>query len=146
MGIRVRPEDEAKILELAGRGPSLAVRLPGADLVTRPPPSAKPPRKYRNEPVEVDGVRFDSKKEARRWAELVLMERAGRITQLRRQVAVPVVVGGEVVCEYVADAVYFEAGTKVFEDTKSPATRRNPVYRLKRKLLKALYGIDVRET
>ena len=131
MGIRVRPEDEAKVLDLAGCGP---------------PPSAKPPRKYRNEPVEMDGVRFDSKKEARRWAELVLMERAGRITQLRRQVAVPVVAGGEVVCEYVADAVYFEDGTKVIEDTKSPATRRNPVYRLKRKLLKALYGIDVRET
>lgn len=91
-------------------------------------------------------MRFDSRKEASRWAELVLLERAGLISELRRQVRIPVVVNGKRVCVYVADATYTEAGQLVVEDTKSTITRRHPVYRLKRKLLKAAMGIEIRET
>jgi hypothetical protein len=93
----------------------------------------------------VDGVRFDSRKEARRWADLKVMEAAGAISGLRLQVRIPIVVNGVRVCVYIADAVYIEAGRRVIEDTKSAVTRRLPVYRLKRKLLAALYGIEIRE-
>lgn len=70
---------------------------------------------------------------------------AGVISGLRRQVRIPIIVNGVRVCSYVADAVYVEGGRRVVEDTKSPMTRRLPVYRLKRKLLAALHGIDIRE-
>ena len=43
-------------------------------------------RKYKNNPVEYDGISFDSKREAKRYAELKLLERAGKITDLQRQV------------------------------------------------------------
>lgn len=90
-------------------------------------------------------MRFDSRKEAARWAELVALESAGAISGLRRQVRIPIRVNGVRVCVYVADAVYCEGGRRVIEDTKSEVTRRLPVYRLKRKLLAAIYGIEIRE-
>ncbi len=95
--------------------------------------------------MTVGGVRFDSRKEARRWAALLDLQAAGAISGLRRQVRIPIRVNGVRVCAYVADAVYVEGGRRVVEDTKSPMTRKLPVYRLKRKLLAALYGIDIRE-
>lgn len=90
-------------------------------------------------------MRFDSRKEAARWAELCELAALGVISGLRRQVRIPIIVNGVRVCYYVADAVYVERGRWVVEDTKSPITRRLPVYRLKRKLLAALYGIEIRE-
>lgn len=104
------------------------------------------PRRYRNVPVTVDGIRFDSKKEAARWGELKLLERAGEISDLQRQVPFAMKINGVLVCNYVADAVYLDhAGEQVIEDTKSPITRKDPVYRLKRKLLAACHGLEVRE-
>lgn len=96
--------------------------------------------------TEVDGITFDSRKESRRWLELLTLQRAGAITALRRQVRIPIVCNGVCVCHYVADAVYLEAGRRVIEDTKSAFTRTLPVYRLKKKLLKAIHNIDIRET
>jgi hypothetical protein len=93
----------------------------------------------------VDGLRFDSRKEAARWGELCLLRDAGVISGLRRQVRIPIRVKGVTVCRYVADAVYIEGGRRVVEDVKSPATRRLAVYRLKRRLLAAVYGIQIRE-
>lgn len=115
------------------------------------------PRKYRNEPIVVDGIRFDSKKEAARWQELKLMERAGEISELRRQVQIRLDVGGGHICTYVADFQYQEKLTdgtwntdatwrNVVEDVKSQATRKLPAYRIKKKLVKALFGIEIRET
>lgn len=119
---------------------------PGSTASRGPAGRGKRRGKYRNEPVEVGGVRFDSKKEARRWLELLELQAAGRIVGLRRQVRIPLRVNGVVVCRYVADAVYVEAGRRVIEDVKSPITRMNPVYRLKRKLLAAVYaGAEIRE-
>lgn len=102
--------------------------------------------KYRNKKVEVDGVRYDSKKEAARHAELLLLERSGAISNLARQVRIPLVVNGKLVCTFVPDHVYVENGQEVIEDTKSPITRKHPVYRIKVKLLEALTGQKVRET
>jgi len=105
----------------------------------------KPP-KFRNVPVVVDGIRFDSQKEARRWADLSLLQRAGQISDLSRQVRLPLKVNGQLVCTFVPDFTYTENGQQVIEDTKSPITRKHPVYRIKVKLLKALTGAEVRET
>lgn len=101
--------------------------------------------KYRNVRVEHEGIRFDSKKEQRRWAELKLMERAGLITDLGRQKRFNLAVNGVLVCAYIADHVYTENGEEVVEDVKSAFTRKNPVYVLKRKLMKACLGIDIKE-
>ena len=96
-----------------------------------------------------DGV-FDSVREYRRWCELKLLERAGKITDLRRQVPFKLIpaqtAGGKVVeraVTYVADFVYEEAGMRVVEDSKGAKT---PDYIIKRKLMLWVYGIRIRET
>jgi hypothetical protein len=105
----------------------------------------KPP-KYRNKRVVVDGVRFDSAGESRRWAELQLLERAGQIRNLERQKRIPLVVEGVKICDVVIDFLYFEGQARVAEDHKSAYTAKLPVWRLKKKLLAALYpAIEIRE-
>lgn len=102
--------------------------------------------KYRNKKVVVDGLSFDSLKESRRWGELSMLQRAGQISDLFRQVRLPLRVNDQLVCTFVPDFTYSENGKQVIEDTKSPITRKHPVYRIKVKLLKALTGAEVRET
>lgn len=102
--------------------------------------------KYRAQPTMVDGHRFDSKGEAERYAELCALERAGLISGLRLQAPFPITVNGITVARYVADFVYVENSAEVVEDFKSPATAKNPTYRLKKKLVEAIYGIAIRET
>jgi hypothetical protein len=120
-----------------------------------PGPQRKP-SKYRNKATWVDGVRFASKKEAARYQELKLLvgEAQGRIERgsLELQPRFPLKVNGQLICTYVADfgyreydPVYGKVLVAVVEDVKSGFTRKNPVYRIKRKLMKALYGIDIRE-
>lgn len=105
----------------------------------------KKPARYRNTPVVVDGVRHASKAEANRWAELQILERAGEITHLTHQPVFHLRINGIVVCDYVGDASYRIKGALTVEDTKSPITRKNPVYVLKRKMMRAAYGIDILE-
>lgn len=117
-------------------------------------------RKYRNTKVTVDGVTYDSKKEYRRFCELLLMEKSGEITDLRRQVEFelipaqrePDTIGkrggikkGKLIerkCSYRADFVYKENGKTVVEDTKGMRTKD---YIIKRKLLLYVHGIRIRE-
>lgn len=108
------------------------------------------PLKYRNKPVHVDGRRFDSRAEAKRWQELKLLSRAGKITALECQPRYPLHVhtpdGPVRVADYVGDFEYLEGNKRVCEDKKSPATRKNPVYRLKIKMAVAEYPhVDFRE-
>lgn len=100
--------------------------------------------KYRAEPIVIDGIRFDSKAEARRYAHLELLQRAGEITDLERQVRFPLDVNGELICVYIADHAYFvcRENRRVVEDVKGV---RTPVYRLKKKLMKALHGVEIVE-
>lgn len=100
--------------------------------------------KYAAVPTVVDGVRFASKREAQRYFELKMRLLAREITDLELQPKFPVEVRGKKVCTYIADFQYRENGVLVVEDVKSPATK-TPVYRLKKKLCEALYGIVVRE-
>ena len=107
--------------------------------------------KYGNRKTTVDGVTYDSAKEARRGAELRLMERAGLISNLCAQVKYVLIPAqkrnGKVIeraATYTADFVYTENGQTVVEDVKSPATRTD-VYRLKKKLMLWEFGIEVKE-
>ena len=101
--------------------------------------------KYRNVRTHVDGMAFDSSKEARRYSELRLLERAGEISDLECQPVFLIEINGARVCKVVPDFSYQENGKRVVEDVKSPITRKNPVYRLKKKLLESVHGIEVVE-
>ena len=114
--------------------------------------------KYKAKKVTVNGITFDSKKEAKRYGELVLLERAGKISDLEMQVKFELIpsqrIDGKVVeraCTYVADFVYYEPiccgdlviGRKpIVEDTKGFKTKD---YIIKRKLMLFVYGIRVKE-
>lgn len=100
--------------------------------------------KYRNEPVVLDGHRFASKWEAKRWGELKFLLDQGRIANLRPHRVFPLVVRKLHVGDYVSDFSYNElpSGDLVVEDTKGFLT---DVYKLKRRLMRALYGIIIRE-
>ena len=101
--------------------------------------------KYGNTKVEIDGMPFDSKREAARWRELRLLERAGEISDLRRQVRYELVpkMPGERPVDYIADFVYRDKdGNEVVEDVKGV---RTPVYVIKRKLMLWRHGIRIRE-
>jgi len=102
------------------------------------------PRKYRNKPTVVDGIRFDSKKEATRYGELRLLERAGQIRDLRLQPRFKIEVNGIKICEYRADFIYTDAetGERIIEDVKGMKTQ---VYRLKKKLVEVVHGVDITE-
>ena len=103
--------------------------------------------KYGNEPTIVDGIKFPSRKEASRWQELRLLERAGEITGLVRQVRIELIPKTSMynACYYVADFVYFDkkTGKTVYEDVKGYKTQ---VYEIKKKLLFWRHGIKIKET
>lgn len=105
--------------------------------------------KYHSRKITKDGITYDSVKEYRRFCELSLLERAGAIADLKRQVKFELIpsqrVDGKVVerpCNYVADFVYQEGGKMVVEDTKGFKTKD---YIIKRKLMLQVHGIRIRE-
>lgn len=117
----------------------------------RDAPIVRERRKYRNVPTVVDGLRFDSRAEAKRWGELQWMEKAGHIADLNRQVRFELVPsterpsgGIERACVYVADFIYTDnkTGRRVVEDVKGAVTKE---YSIKRKLMLWRHGIEVRE-
>lgn len=123
-------------------------------------------RKYYNiKTRSSDGIVFDSIKEARRWEQLLLLQKAGKIVELQRQVAYELLPAQyetyeryskkgvrlkdgqrllERKVEYIADFVYHDAetGELIVEDTKGVRTKD---YILKRKLLLLVHGIKIRE-
>lgn len=130
------------IARLAAEG-RVTVRGGEAWAASTLPATAQTTPKYRNKPTASG---FASQKEERRFGELALLEMAGKITGLELQVPFELVVNGQLVCRYVCDFLYVDDGKTVVEDVKSPATRKNRAYRIKVKLLKAVHGIDIRET
>lgn len=108
--------------------------------------------KYRNKPCTVGGEKYRSQREAKRHQDLLLMQKAGRIAGLTREVAFALAPAVKILGEdrarpalrYVADFVYSDvrSGTVVVEDAKGMQT---PVYRLKKHLMKTVHGIDVVE-
>lgn len=108
--------------------------------------AARGKRKYGNTPTILDGIRFDSVAEANRWSVLRILERTGHISELKRQVPFGLVVNGVKIGTYKADFAYNDnrTGSQVVEDVKSEATMTD-VYRLKKKLMLALHGIEIVE-
>lgn len=121
--------------------------------------------KYGNRKAVIDGITFDSRKEANRFLELRMLERAGKINALERQVKYVLIPTqressseiytkgahkgelkpGKVLekeCSYIADFSYIQDGAYVVEDTKGVRTE---AYKIKRKLMLERYGIKVRE-
>lgn len=121
-------------------------------------------RKYGNKKITVDGVTFDSRKEYLRWCELCLLEKAGQIADLQRQVKYELIPAQyeeyerystktgkrlknglrcvEKECSYIADFVYRQDGQTVVEDTKGYKTE---AYIIKRKLMLYIHGIRIHE-
>ena len=99
--------------------------------------------KYRAVKTEVDGIVFDSKREAARYMELMLMQRAGEIKRLELQPKYDCIVNGRKICTYRADFRYSTNENSIVEDVKGMKT---PVYKLKKKLVEALYpGVIIQE-
>lgn len=122
-------------------------QLAGAPVVPREPPA---PSKYGNQVVELEGERFDSKWELRRYQELLEQQAAGLIRELRHHVAFGLHVrspaGDQVrIASYEADFTYRRGETLVVEDTKSEPTRRKESYRLKAAHFEAEYGVHVQD-
>lgn len=105
--------------------------------------------KYHAKKTVVDGITFDSKREADRYLVLKSMEEDGTIEDLRRQVRYELVPAFDVDGKhyrpvfYVADFVYVEDGKEVVEDVKG---MRTDTYRLKSKLFARRYGKAIKET
>ena len=97
-------------------------------------------RKFRNQPVRTAEGYFASKKELADWQGLKMREQAGQIERLQRQVKFSLSHGGVHICDYIADAVFFENGKRVVFDSKGYET---PEFRLKKKLMLALLNIHV---
>lgn len=100
--------------------------------------------KYHNHKTLSNGVQFASRKEADRYQELLLMQRSGLIDQLELQPRYDLIVNGCKVGFYKGDFRYEEVATGklVTEDVKGV---RTAVYMLKKKLVKALYGVEIAE-
>ena len=121
--------------------------------------------KYKSIKTLVNGIEFDSRKEARRYQELLLLQRAGAILNLRRQVKYILIPAQyetyerygkkgqrlkdgrrlvEKECFYIADFVYIDnrTGKTVVEDTKGFKTKD---YVIKRKLMLLIHGIKIKE-
>lgn len=94
--------------------------------------------KYGAQRTEVDGLKFDSKKEAMRWLELKKLEQVGAIQKLERQVSIPLHVAGVKVCTYRADFMYEMDGAVIVEDAKGFQT---DVFKLKWKIGQALFPL-----
>ena len=108
--------------------------------------------KYGNKKAVIDGITFDSKKEAKRYCELKLLQRAGVISNLELQKEFKLIPAQydcnnkciERAVKYKADFYYTENGKRVVEDTKSKATKTKD-YIIKRKLMLYIHGIIVKE-
>ena len=106
--------------------------------------------RYKNvKRTTLDGIKFDSLAEASRYSQLLIMQRAGAISELELQVKFPITIGGVSVIydsgrhmTYIADFVYIEDGKCIVEDVKGHIT---DVYKIKKALMKAM-GFHIRES
>lgn len=121
----------------------------GGLLVINRRPPGKTQNKFQAIKTTVDGIRFDSKREAARYSDLKWLERVGEISHLRLQVPFEVIPAVTIYgiyhrpTIYKADFTYYQNGRFVVEDAKGI---RTPDYKLKRKLMKTVHNIEVLET
>lgn len=129
---------QADLDKLLAANPGLSIR----GEVDKP---KKRKAKYGAEKVEYGDLTFDSKKEYNRYRKLLLLLKAGAIGQLQLQVPYELNEGGTHSLKYIADFVYIDASTgqEVVEDAKGFRTQE---YKKKRKLMKQVHGITIKET
>lgn len=115
------------------------MRMTAADFRKR---FAKTPSKFGNERFELDGIVFASKAEAKRYAELKVLQAAGEIIDLELQPKFKMTVNGVEVCTYIGDFRYWHvhSKTRVTEDVKGFETKD---FKLKAKLFRAVFGHDI---
>ncbi len=117
-------------------------------VATAPQVIAQRPRKYRNTPTVLDGITFDSAKEASRYSELCLLAQVGAIRNLTCQPRYDLIAcNGEVIGRFSPDFGYWSVALnrQVCEDVKSPITRKETAYRLRKRLFEATTGIILTE-
>lgn len=124
----------ARVSPVAPRAAAAAGLVPGG-------PAAN---KYKARAVVTEEGRFASRKEYADWCALKLQEKQGTITHLQRQVRFPLTINDQLICTFIADAVFFDRASnkRVVADSKGVLT---PVYKLKKKLMRALLNIEVIE-
>jgi hypothetical protein len=94
----------------------------------------------------VDGILFDSIGEALRYMALKNLQRAGKISDLRRQQSYQIEIKGHKFCKFKPDFEYItEEGQQVIEEVKSSGTAKDPSYRLRKKAFELYYGLTVTE-
>lgn len=98
--------------------------------------------KFNARKTVVDNITFDSAKEARRYGELKLLERAGQIRGLELQKPFAIAINDKPCFKWLADFVYFEGEKRIVEDVKGV---RTPLYKLKKKCVEAAYSLTIRE-
>lgn len=138
---------ENELLNLRDR---VAGRRTATQMRDAPSERQKGGQKYGNTKVVDAGITFDSKAEHRRWQYLAMLEKAGEIRQLQLQVPFVLIPklqrpsgGWERETKYLADFAYrTKDGNLVVEDVKGAVT---PEFRLKRKLMLHVHGIEVQE-
>lgn len=108
--------------------------------------------KYKNKKVVVDNILFDSKKEANYYTKLKILRDAGKILDLELQKRFVLQQGFKLhgktyrAITYIADFVYKDSKGQVHVvDVKSEATKKDKVYRLKKKMLAYKFGIEIEE-
>lgn len=102
--------------------------------------------KYGAKKTTVDGIKFDSQKEAYRHSQLLLLEKAGKISELELQKTYKLTVNDQLICKYIADFEYLDhaTGQYITEDAKGGSATITPAFRIKAKLMKAIHNIDIR--
>jgi hypothetical protein len=104
----------------------------------------KKQRKFKNEPIVVDGRRYASKREAAFCEDLIRLEKAGKIGGLELQKRFELLgPTGELICVYVADAAYWDHEQDRFRVIDIKGAPETAAFKLKRKMMRALKGLEV---
>ena len=111
--------------------------------------------KFHSKKTTIDGIIFQSEKEAERYVFLKILQSQGEISALEIQPKFEVWIKGQWIFSYTADFRYKKDGQAIVEDVKGedkqcrpgkkPFTTQTPIYRLKKKLVKALLGVEITE-
>lgn len=98
--------------------------------------------KYKNKPIKIDGIRFSSIKEGKRYLDLKLLLKTGKIALLSLQPVYTIKINGNKICKVILDFVYYDEEKRiwVYEDVKGLDT---PLSKLKRKMVEASEDIVV---
>jgi len=110
-----------------------------------PEEKVKKKSKYNNKKVVWEGIKFDSIKELTRYKHLLILQKAGEIKDLERQVTFTLNINEGKIANYICDHRYVicKTGETIIEDVKSSATKKIAVFLLKKKMMKAILGIDI---